>query len=81
VKLTKVQEAVLEELSDDNLEQECRSRGIWLEESECDDRPDCECDEFRPECVVIFDAFYAGKDALAIELTKALVGQVTGRYL
>lgn len=82
--LTAVQEEVVDTLSDEQLEAECRARGIWFDESDCDeceDCPDCKCDDFEDDCKAIWQALYLGQQDRGIELAKALVQAVTGRYL
>jgi len=81
MKLTEEQEKFLEDLDDDVIEQEACDRGLIFREEDCDDCPDCDCDEFEDECREVWQLFYQGKDQQAIEAAKSLVCEVTGRYL
>lgn len=82
--LTEEQTAIVDALSDEQIERECRARGIWFDESdcaECEECDDCACDDFEDECKAIWQAFYLGQQDKGVELSKELVSAVTGRFL
>lgn len=82
--LTDEQKELLDGLSDKQLQHECESRGIWFDESdceECDECEECACEGFEDDCKAIWQAFYLGQQDKGIELAKELVQAVTGRYL
>lgn len=83
-KLTDEQEELLDGLSDQQLEQACRDRGIWFDEMdcpECEDCPECRCEDFENDCEAMRQAFLRGQPDKVLEMARALVDAVTGRYV